>query len=166
MAIDEVPAILYSEVMRDLDLFTAVAAVGSDETWTDQGDRGVGVFTEEFNVQALLGIIGLRRETLALVLPHTPIRDRCTVHTAALRVQGQLGTYRIEFAWGSAALVTDSGFRRLAIPRKVRDAVALDFRAIPMDLDYRTETILRQAYVLADDWKIDSPDLIKQLMPK
>jgi hypothetical protein len=54
----------------------------------------------------------------------------------------------------------------LAIPRKVRDAVALDFSAIPIDLDYRTETILRQAYVLADDWKIDSPDLIKQLMPK
>jgi hypothetical protein len=26
--------------------------------------------------------------------------------------------------------------------------------------------ILRKAYVLADDWKIDSPDLIKQLMPR
>jgi hypothetical protein len=25
---------------------------------------------------------------------------------------------------------------------------------------------LRNAYVLADDWKIDSPDLITQLMPK
>jgi len=36
----------------------------------------------------------------------------------------------------------------------------------PIDLDYRTETILRKAYVLADDWKIDSPDLIQQLTPK
>jgi hypothetical protein len=34
-----------------------------------------------------------------------------------------------------------------------------------MDMDYRTETILRKACVLADDWKIDSPDLIQQLMP-
>jgi hypothetical protein len=42
----------------------------------------------------------------------------------------------------------------------------LDFSAIPIDLDYRTETILRKAYVLADDWKIESPDLIQQLMPK
>jgi hypothetical protein len=35
-----------------------------------------------------------------------------------------------------------------------------------MDLDYRTESILRNGDVLADDWKIDSPDFIKQLMPE
>jgi hypothetical protein len=35
-----------------------------------------------------------------------------------------------------------------------------------MELDYRTESILRKGDVLADDWKIDSPDLIRQLMPK
>ena len=67
---------------------------------------------------------------------------------------------------GRAMLVTESTFRLLKIPRKILDAVALDFAAIPIDLDYRTETILRDAYVLADDWKIDSPDLIQQLMPK
>jgi hypothetical protein len=35
-----------------------------------------------------------------------------------------------------------------------------------MDLDYRTESILRKAYILADDWKIDSPEPIQRLMPK
>ncbi len=166
VAIDEVPAILYSEVMRDVDLFTSVSAVGGDETWADQGDRGTGIFSEEFNVQELFGLIGLRRETLSLVLPHTPIHDRCKIHKTWLEVRGQLGTYRIEFAWGGAMLVTESTFRPLKIPRKILDAVALDFAAIPIDLDFRTETILRKAYVLADDWKIDSPDLITQLMPK
>ena len=43
IAVDEVPAILYSEVMRDVDLFTWVCAIGEDESWTDQGDRGIGV---------------------------------------------------------------------------------------------------------------------------
>ena len=66
VAIDEVPAILYSEVMRDVDLFTSVSAVGGDEAWADQGDRGTGIFSEEFNVQELSGLIGLRRETLSL----------------------------------------------------------------------------------------------------
>jgi len=166
IAVDEVPAILYSEAMRDVDLFTSVAAIGGDETWTDQGDRGVGIFSEDFDVPALLGIVSLRRETLALVLPHTSIHDRCKIHKTWLQVQGQLGAYRIEFAWGGAMLLADSGFRRLNIPRKILDAVALDFAKIPIDLDYRTETILRKAYVLADDWKIESPDLIQQLMPK
>jgi hypothetical protein len=165
VAVDEVPAIVYSEIMRDVDLFTAVSGVGGDETWVDAGDRGAGIFSEGFQVGQLLGIVSLRRETLALVLPHTPIHDRCKTHKSWLEVQGQLGTYRIEFAWGVASLVAENGFRWLRIPRKILDAVPLDFAAIPMDLDYRTETILRKAYVLADDWKIDSPELIKQLMP-
>jgi Domain of unknown function (DUF4132) len=165
VAIDEVPAIVYSEIMRDVDLFTAVAGVGGDETWTDAGDRGTGVFSEGFDFQELLGITGLRRETLALVLPHTPIQDRVKIHKSWLEVRGQLGAYRIEFAWGGASLVTENGFRWLRIPRKVLDAVPLDFAAIPLDLDYRTETILRKAHILADDWNIDSPEVITQLMP-
>jgi hypothetical protein len=166
VAIDEVPAILYSEVMRDVDLFTSVSAVGSDETWKDQGDRGMGIFRDGFDVQELLGVIGLRRETLSLVMPHTSIHERCKIHKACLEVQGQLGSYRIEFAWGGTALVTDTGFRRLTISREILNAVALDFTAIPIDLDYHTESILRKAHVLADDWKIESPDLIRQLMPR
>lgn len=166
VAIDQVPAVVYSEVMRDVDLFTAVAGIGGDPTWSDQGDRGIGIFSDDFNAQALLGIVGLRRETLALVLPQTSIYNRCTVHQTALKVQGQLGTYRIEFAWGSAALVAETGLRQLRIPRRVLDAVSLEYSAISVELDYRTEMILREAYVLADDWKIDSPELIQQLMPK
>jgi hypothetical protein len=166
IAVDEVPAILYSEVMRDVDLFTSISAVGGDETWADQGDRGTGIFTEEFDIRELSDLINLRRETLALVLPHTPIHDRCKIHNTWLEVRGKLGTYRIEFAWGGAMLATESTLRLLRFPRKILDAVSLDFSAIPPDLDYRTETILRKAYVLADDWKIESPALIQQLMPK
>ena len=166
VAIDDVPAILYSEVMRDVDLFTSVSAVGDDETWADQGDRGTGIFSDSFDIQELSGLIGLRREMLSLILPHSPIEDRCKTHKSWLEVRGRLGTYRIELAWGGSALVTESDSRWLKIPRKILDAVSLDFTAIPIELDYRTETILRKACVLAEDWKIDSPDLIKQLMPK
>jgi hypothetical protein len=166
VAIEEVPAILYSEVMRDVDLFTVVSAVGVDESWVDQGDRGIGILSDGFDVRDLSGIIGLRRETLALVLPHTPIQDRYKIHQTCLQVQGQLGNYRIDFAWGGASLATETGFCRLAIPRKVLDAAPLDFSKIPIDLDHRTETILRKAYVLAEDWNINSPDVIQQLMPK
>ena len=164
--IDEVPAILYSEVMRDVDLFTSVSAAGDDETWVDQGDRGVGIFKSGFKIQELSGIIGLRSEMLSLVVPHTTIRDRCKIHNSWLEVRGQLGTYRIELAWGGSALMTEKEFRWLRIPRRILDEVPLDFKTILIELDYRTETILRKAYVLADDWRIDSPELITRLMPK
>ena len=60
--------------------------------------------------------------------------------------------------------MNDSGVRHLNIPQKLLDNVGEDFSAFPIELDYRTEMILRKAYVLANDWKIDDPDLIRQLM--
>jgi hypothetical protein len=166
VAVDEVPAIVYSEMMRDVDLFTSVCAIGEDESWTDQGDRGIGVPVEGMDVGELSAVMKLRGEMLARVLPVTPVADRCTVEGSFLVVRGQLGSYRILLGWGAAMLVTESGVRRLQIPQRVLNAVVLDVAAIPLELDYRTEMVLRKAYVLADDWKIEDPELVRQLMPR
>ena len=39
-----------------------------------------------------------------------------------------------------------------------------DRARLTIDLDYRTDSILRKAHVLANDWTIDSPELVRQLM--
>jgi hypothetical protein len=166
IAVDEVPAIVYSEVMREVDLFTSVCAVGDDDSWSDQGDRGTGLFRPRFEINELSAVIALRAEILSRVLPHTSIIDRCKIAKTHLEVRGQLGTYRILFGWAAAALVTDSGLRWLRMPQSILDAVVLNVTQIPIDLDYRTEMVLRKAYVLADDWKIDSPELVRQFMPE
>jgi hypothetical protein len=44
--------------------------------------------------------------------------------------------------------------------------VNLGLSNVQIDLDYRSELALRKADVLADNWKIDSPDLVRQLMPE
>ena len=164
--LDEVPAIVYSEIMRDVDLFTSVCAIGTDEQWTDQGDRGTGLRTERFNIDEVTGLIELRASILSRVLPYTSIADRCRLEKSWLEVRGQLGTYHLQLVWGGAVLLATPHPRWLNIPRPLLDAVSLDLATIPIDLDYRTEMILRKAHVLADDWKIDSPDLIRQLMPE
>jgi hypothetical protein len=166
VAVDDVPAILFSEVMRDVDLFTSVCAVGEDETWADQGDRGMGIVSDRFDLKEITAVIALRADVLSRMLPHTAIHDRSKIEESWLNVRGKLGTYRISLAWGGAALMAESEARWLIIPRKILDAVTLDLSAVPIELDYRSEMILRKAHVLADDWKIDSPDLITQLMPK
>lgn len=164
--VDDVPAIVYSEVMRDVDLFTTVAAVGDDSTWSDQGHRGTGVFSERFDVNDFSATTALRAEVLSRVLPTTPIADRCKLDKAWLEVRGQLGTYRIQLGWGGAMLQTESITRWLKIPQSVVDAVPLDLSAIPLEIDPRTEIILRKAFILADDWRIDAPELVRQLMPE
>lgn len=166
VAINEVPALVYSEIMRDIDLFTSVCAVGEDETWTDQGDRGLGVITKQFGIHEITAITSLRADLLSRVLPHTRIADQCRVGKSWLEVRGQLGTYQIQLGWGGAALITEQLPRWLKIPRKVLSEVQLDVTDLPIELDYRTEQVLRKAYVLADDWKINSPELVRQLMPQ
>jgi hypothetical protein len=163
IAMDEVPAIVYSEIMRDVDLFTSVSLVGQDETWSDQGDRGMGVVASQTDRSELSAILALRAEILSRVLPLTTIAERCTVAGAWLVVRGQLGTYRILIPWGGVLRLTDSGVRQLNIPRRVLESVTVDLSGFPIELDHRTEMILRKAHLLANDWKIDSPDLIRQL---
>jgi Domain of unknown function (DUF4132) len=163
--LDEVPAIVFSEIMRDVDLFTSACAVGDDETWSDQGERGTGLLPDRFHIDEFSIITALRAEMLSRVLPKTPIAASCKLHEGALEVRGHLGTYRIQLAWGGVMFATDAVSRWLKIPQKLLDAVPLDLTAIPIDLDPRTELILRKAHVLADDWKIDHPDLVRQLMP-
>jgi uncharacterized protein DUF4132 len=163
IAVDEVPAIVYSEVMRDIDLFTSVSAVGQDESWSDQGERGTGVVSSS-DVNEFSAVVALRIEILSRVLPLTPIAKQCRTEKAWLEVQGQLGTYRILISWDSVLRMTDAGGRQLHIPPELLEKVSLDLAAFPIELDHRTEIILRKAYVLANDWKIDSPDLIRQLM--
>ncbi|HEY6902754.1 MAG TPA: DUF4132 domain-containing protein [Candidatus Acidoferrales bacterium] len=164
IAVEDVPAVVYSEVMRDVDLFTSVSAVGPDETWSDQGDRGTGVISSRGTHDEFAGVLALRIEILSRVLPLTRIAGQCRIEKSWLLVQGQLGSYRIQIAWDSVARVTDSGFRRLNIPPELLEGVSVDFAALPIELDHRAQTILRKAHLLADDWKINSPDLIRQLM--
>jgi len=152
--------------MRDVDLFTSVCAVGDDEGWADQGERGVGLFTEKFDSNQQSAVLALRADLLGRVLPRTPIADRCKIVKGVLEVRGQLGTYRIFLNWGIAMLMTESKPRWLRIPQQVLNAVELGLQDLPLDLDHRTEMILRKAYVLANDWNINSPELIQQLSPR
>ncbi len=81
-------------------------------------------------------------------------------------MRGQLGTYQIFLAWGAASFISGKLRRWLKIPQKVLSEVELELNDLPIDLDYRTELALRKAYILADDWRINSPELIQQLMPR
>lgn len=164
ISLEDVPAILYSEVMRDVDLFTSVSAVGPDESWSDQGDRGIGLVIRRRDIEETSALAALRLEMLSRALPLTPLAAQCRIDKGWLEVRGQLGTYRIHISWGGVVRFTESGFRHLNIPRKLLEKVPFDGSAFAIDLDYRVEMALRKAYVLADDWKIDSPDLIQQLM--
>ena len=45
----------------------------------------------------------------------------------------------------------------ISVPQKLLEGVSVDFSALPIDLDHRTEMVLRKAHLLANDWNIDRP---------
>jgi hypothetical protein len=167
IAIDEVPALVYSEVMRDADLFTSVCAVGADETWSDQGERGTGVLLESFDANTITSIVSLRIEMISRILPLTRFASQCTLKNYFIEVQGRLGTYRVQAGWGSsAARIDGQSLRWLKIPRRILESVDLGFDMLPIELDHRSEYALRTACLLAEDWKITDPALVAQLAPE
>jgi hypothetical protein len=111
-------------------------------------------------------VVSLRIDLISRVLPLTPIADRCRRVKSWLEVRGHLGTYRVALLGGMVARVSDNATRQLKIPQKVLNEVDLQLRDLPVDLDFRTEMVLRKAYALADDWKITAPELMSQLMPE
>ena len=54
----------------------------------------------------------------------------------------------------------------MKIRQKLLTAVPLELADLPIEVDYRTETILRKAYLLANDWEIKDAELIQQFMPR
>jgi hypothetical protein len=109
-------------------------------------------------------VLALRIEVRSRVLPLTTVAAQCKIDKTWLVVRGQLGTYRIEMFFAFVLRVTDSGVRHLKIPQKLLEDVTIDFATFPIELDHRTQVVLRKAHLLANDWNIDSPDLVRQLM--
>ena len=166
ISLDEVPAVVYSEVMRDVDLFTSVCSIGDDETWQDQGDLAQETLPAKLDLDQLAADIAKRADMLSRVLAGTAIADRCTIFENCLEVRGQLGSYRILFWSGAISRTGDEVPAWINIPTRELAAVSLDDENWPVELDHRTESILRKAVYLAEDWKITSPEVIKQLMSR
>src|SRR5260370_3662377 len=139
IAIEDVPAIVYSEIRGDVDLFTSISGVGNDESWSDQGDRGTGVLGSRMDLDEITAMLALRIEMLSRVLPLTAIAQHCKIEKSWLEVRGKLGSYRIHISSGTAYQLTDTGVRRLSIPQKLLDSVPIDFSAFPIELAHRTE---------------------------
>ncbi|MFF5159187.1 DUF4132 domain-containing protein [Streptomyces sp. NPDC000348] len=75
----EVPPLVFSEAMRDVDLFVGVTSIAADPEWTDRGeDRRAGYWrTAAFG--ALTASAEVRREALERILPRLKIAGRCTL---------------------------------------------------------------------------------------
>ncbi|MEU5835765.1 DUF4132 domain-containing protein [Streptomyces diacarni] len=159
--LEEIPARVLSEVLRDVDLFVGVASVAGDPTWQDGGPGGhYARYWTSVGFGELSETARTRHDLLARLLPRLAIGDRCHVEGRFLHVKGALHTYRIHL--GSGNVLLDPGDRYLCVLAKSEPSSSAHVY-LPFDGDWTLSVILSKALMLADDTQITDPVLLEQL---
>jgi hypothetical protein len=153
-----IPPRLFSEVMRDVDLFVGVTSIGNDPTWADR-DAHRDYWTA-YAFGELSGQATTRREILEGLLPKLAIADVARIDGRYLRVQGKLRAYRIHL--GSGNILMEPNDEYLCIVAG-RDGKTPRRVYLPFEGDYMLSQILSQALLLARDDRIDDATISRQI---
>ena len=159
--LETVPPRLFSETMREADLFVGVASVGNDPLWEDQGSTPEArTYWHSYSFGDLDGFAHTRKVVLQDLLPRLKIREVAHVDGNYLIVDGKLNTYKIHL--GSSNILMQPGNRYLCI---VPSAASRTFKvALPIEGDTRLSVILSKAILLSNDDKITAKDIVPQLL--
>ena len=160
LRLEEVPALVFSEVMRDCDLFVGVTSIGTDPAWNqDHPDDPHNAYWEQFAFGDLTSASEHRKVVLEGLLPKLAIRDRCRLDGRFLVVRGDLHEYRIHI--GSANVLMEPGSRYLCIVQGPGDTAAN--LPLPFEGDRILGLVLSKALLLVNDTKIKDPTIARQL---
>ena len=138
--ISEIPDILYSEVMRDVDLAVSIAHVG-----------GVDPETSHSTIEMRRAIFGFNIELFGL--------NNVTFKDSHAFIKGTYDNYNIQL--GSGVIHKESGGMINIVPvhSQQRGKLFLPF----IDDDPKTAEILSKILLLAEDQKIKDPYILRQI---
>lgn len=163
--LSSVRPVVFSEVMRDVDLFVGVASVGNDPTWSDSG--GIPAYRDywhSYSFGALTEIAKTRKEILENLVPRLKIASVASVRDKFLVVTGKKRTYKIHI--GSTNILMEPNDQYLCIvpDRSKKDTVGNVF--LPFEGDSGLSVILSKAMLLAEDDKITDTTILSQINRK
>lgn len=138
--LEQVPAIIFSEVMRDVDLVVSVAHAG-----------GVDPEASHSTIEMRSAIA---RELLSLLKV-----DNVRIEGAHAHIVGQLGEYSVHMGSGIVHKKGTGALHILPVHSQSRGRLFLPFA----DSDPRTAEIMSKLVLLADDHKIKDPSILGRM---
>ena len=152
----EIPPLVFSELMRDCDLFVSVTSIGNDPNWMDQhqwgGEQWQHAAFGEINATART-----RHEILGRLLPRLKIAGRCSLTDRFLVVRGDLRTYKIHLGSGNVLMEPNDQYLCIVSGRSTPEIF------VPFGGDRTFSIILSKAFLLAEDTKISDPTILRQI---
>lgn len=162
LPLTEVPALYFSEIMRDVDLFVGVCSVGNDPEWQDRGEAGVyGDYWHNYSFGYLSNTAQTRKEVLERLLPRLKVSGHCEIRGRFLHVKGQRKTYKIHLGSGNVLMEPNDQYLCIVPDRSANKAGSRLF--LPFEGDQTLTLILSKAFLLAEDWKIKDPTIVSQI---
>ncbi|GAP46183.1 DUF4132 domain-containing protein [Streptomyces azureus] len=161
LPLEDIPPLVLSEVLRDVDLFVGVSSIGNDPTWQDGGPGGrFREYWTSYGFGELNQSAETRRHLLERLVPRLAMADRCTLEGRFLHVKGDRHTYKIHLGSGNI-LRTPNDQYLCIVPKSDPSAPRTGY--LPYEGDRMLAVILSKAMMLAEDTKITDPTILSQL---
>tara|TARA_R110002050_G_scaffold100607_1_gene208343 strand:- start:36244 stop:38856 length:2613 start_codon:yes stop_codon:yes gene_type:complete len=158
----DIPKIILSEIMRDVDLFVGVASVGNDPEWRDNG--GLPQYRDywtSFSFGDLTEVAKTRKEILEKLVPRLKIGKVASFEGKFLRIRGTKRVYKIHI--GSTNILMEPNDEYLCIVPARGKAVNTENVFLPFEGDRGLSLVLSKAFLLADDDKITDKTILSQI---
>ena len=163
LPLTEVPALVFTEVMRDVDLFVGVCSIGNDPAWQDSGEAGrFGQYWNEYSFGDLSATATTRRDVISRLLPKLKIAGQCTLTDKFLVVRGTLRTYKIHLKSGNILMEPNDRYLCI-VPGRGSGSARSDEVILPFEGDAMLSIILSKAFLLAEDSQIKDPTILRQI---
>ncbi len=167
MDLVNVPKIVFTEIMRDVDMFVGVCSVGNDPQWMDNnGERQTNRdYWNLYSFGDLTEIAKTRKTILESLLPRLKkIRDKTSIDGKFLRVKGQIRDYKIHIGSGNILMEPNDQYLCIVAARSSENTTEKLF--IPFEGDKGLSIVLSKAFLLAEDDKIVDPTITSQIKRK
>lgn len=161
-ALESIQPRVFSEVMRDIDLFVSVASVGADPEWIFSLTEGQHRdYAERWSRASLTPAAETRREMLAGILPGLPFSETMKLEARNLKVDGALTTYRIHLGSGAIKMAPDDQY--LCIVTSKKSSKTNHFTRWLLEDDPILSAIVSKAILLANDTAIRDQSILSQI---
>jgi len=158
----DVPAIVFSEIMRDVDLFVGVASVGNDPNWRDSGGiPAYQAYWQSYSFGDLSEMAKTRKAILERLIPRLKIKNVTEIKDKFVVVKGKLRTYKIHI--GSTNILMEPNDQYLCIVPNQHKTNPTENLFLPFEGDSGLSIILSKAFLLAEDDKITDSTITSQL---
>ncbi|MEN7546340.1 DUF4132 domain-containing protein [Rapidithrix thailandica] len=158
----DIPKIVLSEVMRDVDLFVGVCSVGNDPEWRDNG--GIPQYRDywtSYSFGDLTEVAQTRKKVLETLIPRLKIKNIAAVDGRFLKVKGKVRNYKIHI--GSTNILMEPNDQYLCIVPDRKSTTKSDNIFLPFEGDQGLSIVLSKAFLLAEDDKITDRSILSQL---